>query len=75
MKTPAAILVEQRQPLVLDEVEIPTLGFGQVLVDTLQARGPLSPDRQSQEAARFRLRATATALALRWPAELPKQLR
>ncbi|MGB8603316.1 MAG: nitroreductase [Rhizomicrobium sp.] len=27
--------------------------FGQVLVDTLQARGPLSPDRQSQEAARF----------------------
>lgn len=33
MKTPAAILVEQRQPLVLDEVEIPALGFGQVLVD------------------------------------------
>ncbi len=33
MKTPAAILVEQRQPLIVDEVEIPTLGFGQVLVD------------------------------------------
>jgi S-(hydroxymethyl)glutathione dehydrogenase/alcohol dehydrogenase len=33
MKTPAAILVEQRQPLVLDEVEIPALGYGQVLVD------------------------------------------
>lgn len=34
MKTPAAILVEQRKPLVLDEVELPALGFGQVLVET-----------------------------------------
>lgn len=33
MKTPAAILVEQRKPLVLDEVELPRLSFGQVLVD------------------------------------------
>lgn len=32
MKTPAAILVEQRKPLVLDEVEIPALSYGQVLV-------------------------------------------
>ena len=29
MKTAAAILVEQKKPLVLDEVEIPALGFGQ----------------------------------------------
>lgn len=33
MKTLAAILVQQRQPLDVDEVEIPHLGFGQVLVD------------------------------------------
>jgi S-(hydroxymethyl)glutathione dehydrogenase/alcohol dehydrogenase len=33
MKTAAAILVEQRKPLVVDEVELPPLGFGQVLVD------------------------------------------
>lgn len=33
MKTTAAILVEQRQPLVIDEVEIPALRFGQVLVE------------------------------------------
>ncbi len=33
MKSVAAILVEQRQPLVLDEVEVPALGFGQVLVE------------------------------------------
>ena len=33
MKTIAAILVEQRQALVIDEVEIPTLRFGQVLVE------------------------------------------
>lgn len=32
MKTPAAILVELKKPLVIDEVEIPTLGYGQVLV-------------------------------------------
>lgn len=33
MQTPAAILVELRKPLVLDHVEVPKLGFGQVLVD------------------------------------------
>jgi S-(hydroxymethyl)glutathione dehydrogenase/alcohol dehydrogenase len=33
MKTPAAILVQQRQPLVLDEIDVPQPGFGQVLVD------------------------------------------
>lgn len=33
MKTPAAILVEQRQPLVVDEVEVPALKRGQVLVE------------------------------------------
>jgi S-(hydroxymethyl)glutathione dehydrogenase/alcohol dehydrogenase len=33
VKTPAAILVEQRKPLVVDEVSLPTLGFGHVLVD------------------------------------------
>lgn len=38
MKTAAAILVEQRQPLVLDEVELPPLGFGQVLVDIRVSR-------------------------------------
>ena len=38
MKTPAAILVQQRQPLVLDEVELPPLGFGQVLVDIRVSR-------------------------------------
>lgn len=32
MKTTAAILVEQRRPLVLDDVEIAPLSFGQVLV-------------------------------------------
>ena len=38
MKTPAAILVEQRKPLVLDEVEIPALAVGQVLVDIKTSR-------------------------------------
>src|SRR5438067_1359008 len=38
MKTPAAILVEQRQPLVLDEVEIPALSIGQVLVEIKTSR-------------------------------------
>jgi S-(hydroxymethyl)glutathione dehydrogenase/alcohol dehydrogenase len=38
MKTVAAILVEQRKPLVLDEVEIPVLGYGQVLVDIKVSR-------------------------------------
>ena len=33
MKTPAAILVEQRKPLVIDEVELPALQRGQVLVE------------------------------------------
>ena len=33
MKTQAAILVEQRKPLVIDEVEVPALKRGQVLVD------------------------------------------
>ena len=32
MKTLAAILVEQKQPLVIDEVEVPALQIGQVLV-------------------------------------------
>ncbi|MBX3746320.1 MAG: zinc-binding dehydrogenase [Verrucomicrobiae bacterium] len=38
MKTVAAILVEQRQPLVVDEVEVPAPGFGQVLVDIQVSR-------------------------------------
>ena len=38
MKTLAAILVEQRKPLVLDEVEVPALGFGQVLVEMKMSR-------------------------------------
>lgn len=38
MKTLAAILVEQRQPLVVDEVELPALGYGQVLVDIRASR-------------------------------------
>ena len=33
MKTQAAILVEQRKPLVIDEVEVPALKRGQVLVE------------------------------------------
>ena len=33
MKTPAALLVEQRKPLVIDEVEVPALKRGQVLVE------------------------------------------
>jgi S-(hydroxymethyl)glutathione dehydrogenase / alcohol dehydrogenase len=32
MKTRAAILVESNQPLVVDEIELPSLGVGQVLV-------------------------------------------
>lgn len=35
MKGLAAILVQQRQPLVLEEIEIPAPGFGQVLVKLL----------------------------------------
>ncbi len=38
MKTLAAILVQQRSPLVLDEVELPPLRWGQVLVETLATR-------------------------------------
>jgi S-(hydroxymethyl)glutathione dehydrogenase / alcohol dehydrogenase len=38
MKTTAAILVEQRRPLVLDEVELPSLGYGQVLVEIFATR-------------------------------------
>lgn len=38
MRTPAAILVEQRKPLLIDEVEVPALGYGQVLVDVKVSR-------------------------------------
>lgn len=38
MKTKAAILVEQKKPLVIDEVEIPALGYGQVLVQIKVSR-------------------------------------
>ncbi len=38
MKTPAAILVEQHKPLVVDEVEVPAPGFGQVLVKLSASR-------------------------------------
>lgn len=38
MKTQAAILVEQHKPLVVDEVELPSLGFGQVLVEIKVSR-------------------------------------
>jgi len=38
MKTPAAVLVEQKQPLELAEVEIPSLQFGQVLVQITASR-------------------------------------
>src|SRR5256885_8241156 len=38
MKTPAAILVEQRAPLIIDEVESPALSFGQVLVEISVSR-------------------------------------
>ncbi len=38
MKTSAAILVEQRQPLLIDEVELPALGYGQVLVQVKVSR-------------------------------------
>src|SRR2546425_375952 len=38
MKTTAAILLEQRKPLVIDEVEIPPLSTGQVLVQLKTSR-------------------------------------
>ena len=38
MKTAAASRVEQRQPLLMDEVELPALGYGQVLVQVKVSR-------------------------------------
>lgn len=38
MKTVAAILVEQKQPLAIEEVELPKLGYGQVLVEVNVSR-------------------------------------
>jgi S-(hydroxymethyl)glutathione dehydrogenase/alcohol dehydrogenase len=38
VKTRAAILVEQRKPLVIDEVELPALQVGQVLVEIVTSR-------------------------------------
>lgn len=38
MKTAAAILIEQHKPLLIDEVEIPSLGYGQVLVQVKASR-------------------------------------
>jgi len=38
MKTMAAILVEQKKPLVIDEVELPSLEYGQVLVEQKTSR-------------------------------------
>lgn len=38
MKTAAAILVEQRQPLLVAEVTLPELGYGQVLVEIKTSR-------------------------------------
>jgi S-(hydroxymethyl)glutathione dehydrogenase / alcohol dehydrogenase len=38
MKTAAAILVEQHKPLLVDEVELPQLGYGQVLVEVKSTR-------------------------------------
>ena len=38
MKTSAAILIQQRQPLLIDEVEVPALGYGQVLVEIKASR-------------------------------------
>lgn len=38
MKTKAAILVEQKKPLVIDEVEVPRPGYGQVLVEVKVTR-------------------------------------
>ena len=59
MKTKAAILIEQNKPLDLDEVEIPALRYGQVLVEVKVSRicgsqlgeiaGVKGPDREQQE--------------------------
>ena len=38
MRTPAAILVEQRQPLVVAEVTLPPLGYGHVMVEVKTSR-------------------------------------
>lgn len=38
MKTCAAILLEQKKPLLIDEVEVPALGYGQVLVEVKASR-------------------------------------
>jgi S-(hydroxymethyl)glutathione dehydrogenase / alcohol dehydrogenase len=38
LKTSAAILVEQRKPLVIDEVDVPSLEYGQVLVELKVSR-------------------------------------
>jgi S-(hydroxymethyl)glutathione dehydrogenase / alcohol dehydrogenase len=38
MKTISAILIEQRNPLVIDEVDIPRLRYGQVLVEVMVSR-------------------------------------
>ncbi|SDT94617.1 S-(hydroxymethyl)glutathione dehydrogenase / alcohol dehydrogenase [Verrucomicrobium sp. GAS474] len=38
MKTPAAILVEQQKPLILDEVTLPSLSYGHVLVELKVSR-------------------------------------
>ncbi|HEX9782340.1 MAG TPA: zinc-binding dehydrogenase [Opitutaceae bacterium] len=38
MKTFAAILTEQRRPLEIDQIEIPALGYGQVLVEVVTSR-------------------------------------
>ena len=38
MKTRAAILVEQHQPLVVDDVELPAVALGQVLVELKTSR-------------------------------------
>lgn len=38
MKTAAAILIEQRRPLEIDEIELPSLSFGQVLVEIVSTR-------------------------------------
>jgi S-(hydroxymethyl)glutathione dehydrogenase/alcohol dehydrogenase len=38
LKTVAAILVEQRKPLEIDELDVPALGYGQVLVELKVSR-------------------------------------
>lgn len=38
MKTAAAILIEQRKPLIIDEVEVPALNYGQALIDISVSR-------------------------------------